>query len=338
MGGQSQRHAARPGEAMGSEDVQHDEQSCYGTQDATFREPICLTNIWRRQHGHQGLKSSSSPRPVIDIDQAAANHIEITEAFARGIVTINDAVKLENLSHVYDSQPLQQLTMRLYTQIFSYLIKFMTWYTERSGKRFLNSFNETKLQLFEDDLTEVKDISNLLSRQIHLHMSADVKVTRIMLEDCRRDLKYIRLTSEMNDRHARLRDAANAELVQNVVRGGLQEIKGEVMETIMQGFNELLRRGLAGEGLTSLLTEQATRDALATRLVANGMCSNRTTRPILIPLLLQARRKHFQSILLFPAAQPIWPMTPAIWKITLNGTPYGRRSMICSHCSQIQSL
>lgn len=176
------------------------------------------------------------------------------------MIEINDAVSLENLSHVYDTPLLQQLTMRLYAQIFSYLIKFMTWYTDRSRTRLLKSFNETALRLFEDDLALIKQISNLLSRQIQLHMSADVRVSKIMLEEVSGDMQHLLRISEVDERQARIRDAANAELVRDIVRCQIEKSNDEFKESMlraMSSYHELMRSTISGGRMTDLLEQQA---------------------------------------------------------------------------------
>lgn len=175
------------------------------------------------------------------------------------MVEINDAVRLENLSHVYDTPVLKQLTMRLYAQIFSYLIKFMTWYTDRSVARLLKSFNESSLRLLEDDLSQIKLVSNLLSRQIQLHMSADVRVSKLMLEDLSGDIRYLLRFSELEERQSKIRDAANAELLRAIVRGEIEKSKEEVKEcmlSVMSSYNEMMRSAISGSGITGLLEQQ----------------------------------------------------------------------------------
>lgn len=68
------------------------------------------------------------------------------------------------------------------------------------------------LRLFEEDLSQVKQVSSLLLQQIQLHMSADVHVSKLMLEDLSGDLRYLVKFSEVEERQSRVRDAANAEV------------------------------------------------------------------------------------------------------------------------------
>lgn len=202
------------------------------------------------------LEAINSRKPT----QAAANYINISEAFAKGMIQINDAVRLENHSHVYDTPVLQQITMRLYAQIFLYLIKFMTWYTDHSMTRLLKSFNETALRVFDDDLAQVKQVSTLLFRQIQLHQSADTRMNNLMLEELSGDLRYLVRFSEMGERQSRLRDAANAELLRSVMRVQFEKSKQEFREYmvgVMEAYGEKMRSGISGACMTDLLEQQA---------------------------------------------------------------------------------
>lgn len=180
------------------------------------------------------------------------------------MLEINDAVSLNDLSHVYDTPVLQQLTMRLFTHIFLYLIKMMTWYTDRSRTRFLKSFNEDALRLFDEELAQVKQVSNLLSRQVQLYVSADVRVSKLLLEDLSGSMRYLLKYSEVDARFSRLQEAANAELIRNVVRCQLEKSKEEVKECIlghMTAYREAMRSGISGGGITNLLEQHASRSA-----------------------------------------------------------------------------
>jgi hypothetical protein len=176
------------------------------------------------------------------------------------VVEINGAVQLEHMSHTYDSPVLQQLTMRLYTEIFSYLIKFMTWFTSNSRTRFLKSFNETNLNLFKEDLAQVKQISTLLSRQVQLHMSDDVRISRLLMENLSDDMRYLLKFSDVGERYSRVRDATNAQLLQKTFQSQLEKTKEEILSCVMGvmgDYNELVRSNASGVGMTNLLKMQA---------------------------------------------------------------------------------
>ncbi len=199
--------------------------------------------------------------------QASANYTNITESFAKGIVDINDAVSLAEKSQVYHTSALRQLTMRLYSQVFAYLYKFMRWYSDRSRSRFLKSFNENIHRTFEEDLAKVRKISHLLSEQINLHMSADVRVSKLLEEDTNSDVKYLIKLNEAETRRSQLREAATADLLEDILHRQLSQSKEEIEESLqgmMARYEERMRRELSGAAITSLLKQTASHEGTAT--------------------------------------------------------------------------
>jgi hypothetical protein len=169
---------------------------------------------------------------------------------------------MESLSHVYHTTQLEQLIMRLYTNIFSYLIKFMTWFTGGKRSRFLNSFNENLLDLFKEDLAQVKSASEILSRSIELHTSADVRIVKIHSEALSEDMSQLLRFAELGERRDRIRDAANTELIEGALHRYFQmttEKLNDCVDNLMQGYQEMIRSGISGSGITDLLQQQAVR-------------------------------------------------------------------------------
>jgi hypothetical protein len=173
------------------------------------------------------------------------------EGFAQGIVEVNDAVGLAQDSQVYQTPILQQLSMRLHTQIFACLCNFMRWYLDRSRKRFLNSFNENIARIFEDDLAQVRKLSDLLSAQIHRHMSADIRVSKLMKEEMTGGLKYLIKLAEAEEKQSQLRDRVVGEFLQDILHQQLSQSKEEIthsLQGIMKAWMENLQRQIPGRG------------------------------------------------------------------------------------------
>ncbi len=203
--------------------------------------------------GEQAVKSTA---------QASANYTDITESFTKGVSEINDAVAIVQKSQVYDTQPIQQLVMRLYTQVFSYLHKFMAWYTSRSRTRFLKSFNENVSRTFDEDLRRVKEISVQLSQQIQLHMAADVRISKMLEQDTNWAVKYLVQLAE-SERMQRESQQVGDRLLQSMFLNQFNKTMEEIRESskrMMIEYNERMRQSLSGAGITDLLTAQAARD------------------------------------------------------------------------------
>ncbi|KAH7139864.1 hypothetical protein B0J13DRAFT_677009 [Dactylonectria estremocensis] len=196
---------------------------------------------------------------VAMIIKASANHINITEAFAQGIVIINDAVSMVQKSQVYDTPALKQLAMRLYSHVLTYLTKFMAWYTHRSRTRFLKSFNENIQQNFQADLDRVKEVAELLCRHIQLHMSADGRISKLMLEETSGNVKHLLRLQEAGRIQARIQNEATANLVENMVHSQFQKSREELredMRSLANTLHEMLRQEISATGMTNLLVHQ----------------------------------------------------------------------------------
>lgn len=185
--------------------------------------------------------------------EASANHISITESFTQGIVAINDAVAMANNSQVYSTPEIQQLIMRLYTEVFVYLTKFMAWYTDRSRNRFLKSFNENLSREFGDDLENIKHLAGLLCNQVQLHTSADVRVSKLVTEELSDNVKFLVRNVETIGRQSTLLEDF-CEQLKHDIHSSFRETTKQALRDLA---NELLTQKLAGDGMISLLEQQA---------------------------------------------------------------------------------
>lgn len=185
-------------------------------------------------------------------------------------------------SQVYDSPPLKQLAMRLYSCVFSYLTKFMKWYTDRSRTRFLKCFNESVQRIFEEDLGQVRQISLLLSQQIQLHVSADVRVAKLLAEDTRWAVKYLVKLVETEQTQRKLQEETNARLLQSMFLGQFKNSQEEIKESLqsmMVEYNERMRQEISGRAITNLLTIQASRETSDDRRHSDSYNSSRKPSP-----------------------------------------------------------
>ncbi|KAI0437533.1 hypothetical protein F4803DRAFT_538430 [Xylaria telfairii] len=192
--------------------------------------------------------------------KASATHVKITEAFAEGISDINDAVKIKHVSHIYDTPALRQLTMRLYAHIFSYLSKCLAWWTSRSRTRFLKSFNENILDIFEADRRQVKKVAHLMTEQIQRYISADVRASKLLSEEINDNVNYLIELEESAREQSRMRDAVQAELIENIVHSKIERGTRDVercLQNVVGNIYERLRGEFVGAKTRSLLTQQS---------------------------------------------------------------------------------
>lgn len=187
--------------------------------------------------------------------------------------------------------------MRLYTRVFSYLHKFMVWYTSRSRSRFLKSFNENVGRTFEEDLQQVREISIQLSQQIQLHMAADVRMSKLVAEDTNWAVKYLVELAESDAAQSKRQQQVGERLLQSMFLDQFSKSLEEMRENsrqMMVEYNERVRQSISGAAITDLLTGQAARDA-TTRL--GGSNTANETRVPLSP----KGEEHLQEV---PATPP----------------------------------
>lgn len=146
--------------------------------------------------------------------------------------------------------------MRLYTAIFSYLMKFMKWYTDRSTKRLLRSFNENLGKLFNDDLEKVKSLASLLCQQIQLNVSGDVRISKLMLEEINGNVRHLMRLRHMDEAQPGLQTELQTTFRVDL-HSHFQEAKKELLREMANQFEDMFTHMMIGEGTTDLLTQQA---------------------------------------------------------------------------------
>ncbi|KAI1330017.1 hypothetical protein F5Y16DRAFT_364699 [Xylariaceae sp. FL0255] len=251
-----------------------EERSSHGKDNHRARMRDRVRKMCKGLHNHASflklLPSESEYASLISgtvtvFMKASVNHHKITEAFVEGIVEINDAVKIENMSHVYRTPEIEQLTMRLYTHIFSYLTKCMVWYTSRSRTRFLTSFNENILEIFDDGRKQVRKTAELISQQIYRLMSADVRASRLMAEETGYDVKYLIRLEESAKEQARIQNSRCQLLIENLPHANFEKDMDEVkscLQSLMKKVDEQIMREYSGANARKLLVQQASTDHL----------------------------------------------------------------------------
>lgn len=149
----------------------------------------------------------------------------------------------------------------------------MEWYTDRSRSRFLRSFNENIYNTFQDDLAEIKQISSLLCQQIQLHMSADVRISKLLSEDMSGNIKYLIKLHEDEEKQSRVRDRAYADFLQAMLHRQFQKSKDEIKEclqSMITEYEEKVRREITGAAITTLLRRQASSEMLLGTTLSHG--------------------------------------------------------------------
>lgn len=77
----------------------------------------------------------------------------------------------------------------LYAHIFLFLASVMDWLMEKRYKRMLDSFNENFSKHFEDQINVINQKAELIKRLAEQSTRAEIRVTRLMMEDVQRDIR-----------------------------------------------------------------------------------------------------------------------------------------------------
>lgn len=153
--------------------------------------------------------------------------------------------------------------MRLYTAVFGYLKKFMTWFRSKSIRRLLWSLNENLAQTFADDIQQVKSTSTLISQQIQLYMSMDVRISKLQGQGTNWALKHLVSLVENAESQRRLQVATSERLFERML-GARPQISDDelnkIATRILSGINEAVRQTISAHAMGSILERQASID------------------------------------------------------------------------------
>lgn len=150
--------------------------------------------------------------------------------------------------------------MRLYTGVFGYLSKFMTWFRSKSIRRLLWSLNENLAQTFADDIQQVKSTSILISQQIQLYMSMDVRISKLQGQGTNWGLRHLIALVENAEAQRRIQIAASQRQFERILSTRPQmsdEDLEKIAAKIMGGFKEDVRQRISGQAISNILERQA---------------------------------------------------------------------------------
>lgn len=150
--------------------------------------------------------------------------------------------------------------MRLYTGVFGYLTKFMTWFRSKSIRRLLWSLNENLAQTFADDIQQVKSTSTLISQQIQLYMSMDGRISKLQGQRTNWAVKHLIALVENAEAQRRLQVATSERLFEKMLRDKRQMSDDEmnkIAAKILDGINEAVRQTVSGQAMRRILQRQA---------------------------------------------------------------------------------
>lgn len=176
--------------------------------------------------------------------QAASTYEKITESFARAVAEINDTVStLQREVYLYDDLAMKQFVVRLYTQIFAFLVNVMRWYTDKARNRIRRSLNESLYEKYQLQLVDIRHISDLMREEAKVRMAYDVRAGKLTAKSIDSDLKFL-IKMYTRDQQAREMREAN---YFDIIREHLEQIRKEQLKQDPQVMSEVFRKFFAEE-------------------------------------------------------------------------------------------
>ncbi|OJD32544.1 phytanoyl-dioxygenase family protein [Diplodia corticola] len=193
--------------------------------------------------------------------KASSNYERISECFCRAMVEINDAVSAvhEEVWAYRDEVAIQQLVVRLYCQIFRFLVNVMQWYTDKWHKRMLRSLNENIYEEYKVQLEDIRRLSELIHRKATTRMLAEMQAGRMIRED-----ENFRFLADLRDRdrHAdEMRQEGYFERLRMAIQNEFRETMEKSADMIQQKIADRLLANvtsqIAGETALRYLEQRA---------------------------------------------------------------------------------
>ncbi|KAL6721677.1 hypothetical protein ACLMJK_000781 [Lecanora helva] len=132
--------------------------------------------------------------------KASTNYDNIAEGLSRSLFEITEAVEsCVRDCRLYPTKEIQYGVADLYAHIFLFLRDTLAWYTKKSIRRVLASFNEDFYEQFEDQISNIRSISLRVTRMAQHASHSELRYTRLLMEDMR---DYQRLGLEQTEREA----------------------------------------------------------------------------------------------------------------------------------------
>ncbi|KAK4167748.1 hypothetical protein QBC43DRAFT_285639 [Cladorrhinum sp. PSN259] len=182
------------------------------------------------------------------IINASVNHERVAEELAEALCTISENVaECQAELEIFRTTAMLERVADLYAHVFIFLSSYMDWAMRKRATRLLDSFNENLFRKFEPDIKKITDRSDLIRRLVAQSSRAEVRVTRLHVEDLKRDL---RIGQEGQARHHAEMEYFAAGIERELIasRQERRELKGQVKQLTAKLTHMLEERATAWLG------------------------------------------------------------------------------------------
>lgn len=130
--------------------------------------------------------------------QASRNHEKVLVAFAQSWAEISEEVSfVEDVREMYPTRKIQELTMNLYANIFSYLNNALDWYLAKPWKRAVRSFKEDLYEEFQEQISTICKIAqNIRNHASILGQGAQIHDLQLKIEDFQKQARRFDVEQE----------------------------------------------------------------------------------------------------------------------------------------------
>ncbi|KAL8721872.1 MAG: hypothetical protein Q9181_007617, partial [Wetmoreana brouardii] len=111
------------------------------------------------------------------------NYEKIAEGLSQALEEISEAVDAcVKDGMVYRTQAMQNYIADLYAHIFLFLRHTIDWYMRKSIKRALSSLREDFYERFENEISNIKRLSQAICREAQHGSHSEIRYTRLVME------------------------------------------------------------------------------------------------------------------------------------------------------------
>ncbi|KAL8859318.1 MAG: hypothetical protein Q9178_004256 [Gyalolechia marmorata] len=144
--------------------------------------------------------------------QASVNYEKIADGLSRALEEISEAVDAcVKDAMVFGTQAMQHNIANLYAHIFFFLRNTIDWYMGKWIKRALSSLKEDFYDRFATEVSDIKQISQAISREAQHGSHSEVRYTRILVEKLAEEAVIGRQNRERDEAERKYKQQKDAE-------------------------------------------------------------------------------------------------------------------------------
>lgn len=163
------------------------------------------------------------------------------------MIEINDAVSAvhEEVWAYRDEFIIQKLVVRLYCQIFSFLINVIRWYTDKWHKRLLRSLNENVYDDYKEQVQDIRNLSDLIHRQTTTRRLAEIQASKLILDN--ENIGFLTRLRERDDHARRMEEEGYFERLRIKLEHSLRDTLEKTVSNVQQSVVDRLLSNVASQ-------------------------------------------------------------------------------------------